>query len=338
MQDVLEVKGELSQVIDYGIVFEDLEKKVQADLAITINGVEDKSGYKLADQRRKEWVKVRTGIDKKRKEMNAAAREHIKRVDAVAAEFTEIAGQAEDHVTRLVDQIDAEIAAAEKEKADAAYNAKNAQLLHVGIELNRVVVESLTDEQIAAMIEEKIITDRLKREEAERQAAAKAEADRRAAEERERHRIESEKLTAERAEFERQKAEQAAEFAKLKAAQEEQQRKIDEETRRIRQAEIARIEAEEIAKREAFEAERLRIVSEQAAKEAEAKLIREQAEAKAAAERAEALRPDREKLLSVAAAIHAVQIPQVSDELAETVKEINRIILRAVTDITAAVN
>ena len=323
MQDVLEVKGELSQVIDYGLVFEDLEKKVQADLAITINGVDDKSGYKLADQRRKEWVKVRTGIDKKRKEMNAAAREHIKRVDAVAAEFTELAGQAEDHVTRLVDQIDAEIDAAEKAKADAAFNAKNSQLQHVGIELNRLVVESLDDEQIAAMIEEKLLTDRLKREESERQAAAKAEADRVAALERERHIIEIEKLAAERAEFERQKAEQAAEFAKLKAAQEERQRKLDEAHQIAANRERERIENEQQAERERI------IAADKAQSEAS-----ETQRVKLSAERAEVLRPDREKLLSVAAAISAVPIPQVSDELLETADDIKRIISSAVLAIS----
>lgn len=367
MQDVLEVKNELSQKIDYGLVFEDLAKKVEADLSITINGVEDKAGYKLADTRRKEWVKVRTGIDKRRKEMNAAAREHIKRVDAVAAEFTELAGKAEDHVTRLVDEIDAEIQRVEQEKLDKVFNDRNAQLQHVGINLPRLVIESLTDAEIQKQIDDKIETDRLRKAEAERMAAEKAAAEKLAAEREEANRIEAEKLAAERAAFAAQQAAAKAEadlFAKIeaeklaaeraelerqKSEQAELQRSLQREQERLAQIERDRIAAEQQAERDRIaEENHLRLYAERKERErieAEAKAAREAEEAKAeaAAEEAakahaEALRPDREKLLSVAAAIDAVEIPRVSTEMAGTVQAITKIISQAVTEITLAVH
>ena len=346
MSDVLEVKTELSQRIDYGLVISDLQTKVTADLALTIDGLNDKAGYKLCDQRRKEWVRVRTGIDRRRKEMNAAAREHIKKVDAVAAEFTELAGQAEDHVTRLVDQIDAQVAAAEKEKADAVFNARNSQLQHVGIELNRLVVESLTDEQISAMIDEKIVTDRLKREEAERVAAAKAEADRLAAEQADRNRIEAEKLAAERAEFARLQAAQKAEMDAQRKLLEEAQRKIEEAAfavaereREQREAEQRKIDDELAAKKkaeaDAFEAERLKLLEEKAAQDAAEKLEHDKAEAEAARQRSLALKPSRDRLRDFADQVQALKVPtldqkdvmgMVANELLNCADAIRRIV------------
>ncbi len=321
MPEVLEVKNELSHVIDYGLAIEDLKTKVEADLALTIDGVKDRAGYKLCDQRRKEWVKVRTGIDRTRKELNAAAREHIKRVDSVAAELTSMAGEAEDHVTRLVDAIDEQVAKEKRDAEDAVFNARNAQLQHVGLNLPRVLIESLSDADIAKQIEDKIETDRLRAAETERRAAEKAAAEKAAAEELSRIKAEAEKLAAERAAFERQKAEQAAEFAKLQEAQAEQQRAIEAEKKRLADIETARIEKEQAEQRakdkaehERVEAERLKVLAEQAAIDAAEKLKREQREAQEAADIAEALRPDREKLLSFAQAIVDMSghLPEVS--------------------------
>lgn len=149
----------------------------------------------------------------------------------------------------------------------------------------------------------------------------------------ERLRLEAEQRAKEEAEAARVKAEQEAEAAKIKALQEaenarlkaeadrlaEQQRKIDEE-RRVIEAEkkrLADIEAErlreiETQRREKEAAERAKIETEQRiAREAEAAKTKAAAE-EAARIKAEALRPDREKLLAVAAAVNAIDIPEVS--------------------------
>lgn len=314
MPEVLEVKNELSQTIDYGFVVDDLKTKVAADLAITINGVEDKAGYKLADTRRKEWVKVRTSIDKRRKEMNQLARDHIKRVDGVAAELTEIAAQAEDHVTKLVDEVDAAIEKAEKEKIDAIFNVKNDRLVAAGLNLPRILVDSMSDIDIDDKISEAVELARFRKEQAEKEANAKAEADRIAAEQAEANRIEAEKLAADRAAFAQQQADHKAEMERLrkldedsiaaeraeletqKAAQLEAQQNIEREQKRLADIERDRIDAEQQRERDKIEAERVKSLAEQAAEDAADKLAREQADAKATAERAERLKPDVDRL------------------------------------------
>lgn len=61
-------------------------------------------------------------------------------------------------------------------------------------------------------------------------------------------------------------------------------------------------------------------------------------EAEAAALREAALRPDREKLRSVAEAIAAMGIPSVSDEAREMSIAVTRILDKAVADILAAIS
>lgn len=331
MAEVLEMKSEtgLAAAIDYGLVAADLQKRVEADLALTIEGPTDSAGYKICDTRRKEWVKVRTSIDRRRKEFNAAAREHIKRVDSVASELTEIAGQAEDHCTAEVDRIDAEIESERQAKLDATYNSKNDRLLAAGVTLDRLVVDSLTDEQIDQRCAEAIELATLRMAEAVRVAAAKVEADRLAAEQAEANRVEADRLAAERAEFVILKQREIDEAARVKkieddklaaeraeldqqrrvhiedvtatlARQAEAQRQIDEANEKLRRADADRLEEINQKRREA-----------EAAEAARQKAIND-AQAKAEADlRAEVLRPDRELLLAFAAQIENLHVPNV---------------------------
>lgn len=371
--------------IDYGLIASELQAKVNADLAITINGVDDKAGYKLADTRRKEWVKVRTGIDRTRKDLNAEAKKHIDKVNSIAKELTDIAGQAEAHVTKLVDEIDTAIEKSKQDKLDAEFKARNDRLVAAGIILPRAFVECLSDMDITDKIAEKEELDRFRALEAEKAAQAKAEAERVAAELAEKNRIEAERLAAERAAFEKQQALAKAEADRLKAISDAETARLRAEADQLVAAERARLEAERIAReaeserlkkidderlaleraelehqrlalaaaqkkiddeREAAEQkerqrlaeiERQRIEAEE--KESQ-RLAEEQRAASEAADklRAEALRPDKEKLLSVAAAIHSIIIPQVSDELADSVRAINHIIVRSVSEITEVVH
>lgn len=342
--------------IDYGLIASELQAKVNADLAITINGVEDKAGYKLADTRRKEWVKVRTGIDRTRKELNAEAKKHIDKVNSIAKELTEIAGAAESHVTKLVDEIDAAIENAKQDKLNAEFNARNDRLVAAGIVLPRAFVECMSDIDITDKILEKEELDRFRALEAEKAERAKAEAERVAAELAEKNRIDAERLAAERAAFEKQQAEAKAEADRLKAISDAETARLRAEADQIVAAERAELEkqkaelaavqkkiadereaAEQKERQRLAEIERQRVEAEE--KEA-LRLAEEQRAAREAAEklRAEALRPDKEKLLSVAAAVHAIVIPQVSDEMADAVRAINHIIVRSVSEITEVVH
>jgi fused signal recognition particle receptor len=155
---------------------------------------------------------------------------------------------------------------------------------------------------------------RLKAEE-EARAKAEAEAARLQAEwaaieferkaEAERLRVEREKLAAERAAIE----------AERKAAQDKidaERRAIEAEQKRIANIQAQQARGEEIERAKAEAAERAR-------QETEARIAREAAEAKAKAEReeaararAEALRPDREKLATVAAIVRGIDVPEMS--------------------------
>ena len=173
-------------------------------------------------------------------------------------------------------------------------------------------------------------------DEAKKAEAAKAEAERIAkekadAEERERIRVENERLKAEAAERERlaqiEAQRIAAERAAADAAAKAEREKHEAEMAR-QQAEARRIVAETHEKarkeREAAEAkakaEQEKAQAERAAREkaeAEAKRLRDAEEAKKAAEaerhRQAELAPDKEKLLTVAKVVRAINVPAVSD-------------------------
>lgn len=335
--DVLEVKPEsgLSLAIDFAIVAEDLQRRVDEDLKLKINGPDDKAGYKLCDTKRKEWVKVRTGIDKRKEHLNELAKEHIKKVNGVAGDLKAIAAKAEDHVTSEVDRIDAEIAKAERDKIEAAFKAKNDRLVAAGISLPRILVDSMSDIDIDDKISEAEELAIFRKQQAEKEAVAKAEAERKAAEQAEANRIEAERLAAERAEFARQqaaaKAEQdrlskieadklAAERAELdrrKAEQEEAarlireqqaeaQRQIDEEAARLEKINQDRIDAALAEQRAAEKREHDRIeADEQLRRETEAaRLKAEQAEADRVL--AEVSKPDSEKFAAVVGLLTAM--------------------------------
>lgn len=181
---------------------------------------------------------------------------------------------------------------------------------------------------------EQPLIDEIKRVEDEREAAerAKIEAELEAKRKAERERIEAEqkaereRVEAERAEMEAERQRIADERAEWAAA-----RKAEAEAQA---AEQARIEAEQAAQRAELEAERQKLEAqrqeqeriEREAAEAKAKAEREAAEAKqreieaaAEAKRQEALRPDREKALSLAAELKAIKFPTSSDKEADGV-------------------
>jgi hypothetical protein len=177
--------------------------------------------------------------------------------------------------------------------------------------------------------------DRIKNEarlkaEAEAREKAEAEAARLKAEQ-DRIRAEQE-AEAKRLQAERDKiaAEQAAMKAEMQAARdkiEADQRAVEAEIRRIRDIDSSRVLQEQLEKAKAEAAEKAKRETEaRIAKEAEDRRL--QAEAAEAAEiRRNALRPDREKLAAVAAAVKAIEIPSVSADAAEAATEI-RLVLK----------
>jgi hypothetical protein len=165
--------------------------------------------------------------------------------------------------------------------------------------------------------------------EAEAAAAKEAEEARIKAEqvaETERLRVERERLSAEAF---RQKAEQDRIDAANRAIEIEQKRLADIESARLRKIEDERILKEAV--------ERARIETEQRiAREAAEKAAAEKVEAfaaEAARIRADAIRPDREKLLAVAFAVNAIEIPAVSSDASDFAKRVRTVLQQAAESI-----
>jgi myosin heavy subunit len=173
---------------------------------------------------------------------------------------------------------------------------------------------------------------------AEQEARAKAEAEAvRLKAEQDRIKAEQEaeakRLQAEREKLASERAAIEAEHTRLLQMEAERMRVIAAEQKRLADIEAERIRAEQMERAKVEAAEKAR-------KETEERIARNAAEAKAKAEReeaarvrAEALRPDREKLLGVAAAIRAVVIPSVSADLQEIARKIKAAIDNAASQV-----
>lgn len=310
---------------------------------LTIAGLDDKHGYEAVTKGIAYVRTLRVGVEKTRKELKADALEFGRKVDAEAKRLTEALEAIEKPLKDQKDHIDFEKERIKKEAEEAKRKKLEARLellASVNAKINPLYVAEWSDDQfleqfgLAQQAFEE--AQRLEREEAER--VARVEAERKAAEEAERQareealRLEREKLEAERAAMEaerlkeqaRMEAEREAmrlERERLEAERLERDRIEAEERAKVREAQ--RIEQERIeAERAAIEAEKARIAREQAAKERadreEAERIereRENAERLAAeAARLEALKPDKEKLKSVAAQLYAIHYPKMDTQ------------------------
>ena len=249
-------------------------------LPLHIADVNDTHGYTLVHRARMDIKAKRVSVEKVRKDLKADALDYGRKVDAEAKRLTTLLEPIELHL----------------ESEETSYEAAKEAIRNAA---------------------------RLKAE-AEAKAIADAEAARVKAEhdaEVERLRVEREKLDAERKTME---AEQARIAAEQRAAQEKidaERRAVEAEQKRLADIEAARLRAIEMEKAKAEAAEKARtetearIARETAAKAAAEKLRAEVAEATRI--KAEALRPDREKLLAVADAVQALEVPGVSPDAVE---------------------
>jgi hypothetical protein len=302
-----DTQAQLSKFVPTDAAIADLATKY---LPLKIADVNDLAGYGLVHKARMDVKGKRCEVEKVRKELKADALEYGRKVDSEAKRITALLEPIESHLV------------SEEEKFEAAKEAiANAA--------------------------------RLKRE-AEAKAIADAEAARLKAEhdaEVERMRVENERLASERQAIEAERAKAAAEQkaaqdkleaerAKIVAEQKAVQDKIDAERRaveaektRLAEIEAARLREIETQRREKEAAERAKIETEERlAREAAAEKARiegAEAAAKAKAEadelariKAEKLRPDRDKLLSVAAAVGEIEIPEVSEVASEAASRV----------------
>lgn len=270
------------QIEQFSISDAAIAEMAEAYLPLTIAGVQDIEGFRRVHEARMAVKNKRVEVEKVRKALKADAIEYGRKVDAEAKRITGLLEPIESHL----------------EGQESAYQAEK----------------------------ERIKNEARLKAEAEARAKAEAEAARvRAEQEAEaaRLRVEREKLEAERRAMDAERLRIAREEAEERARQKAEQDKIEAERRAV-EAEKQRLIEEEAARLAAIDRERReKEAAEQARIETEARVAREiaarEAAAKAKAEaeeaarlRAEALRPDREKLLAVAVAVKDIEIPAVS--------------------------
>jgi len=336
-------------------------------LPLTIADVNDTQGADTVHKARMVVKSHRVDVEKTRKALKADALEYGRAVDAEAKRITGLLEPIEDHLSKQEAAYEAakeEIRNAARLKAEAEERAKReAEEARLKAERDaeeaRLKAERDAEAERLRIEREKLDADR-KAMEAERAALAaqqaaerakieaeqaaervrqKAEQDKIDAEHRRLAEIEREKLDAERKAMETERAKVAAEQAAERARQKAEQDKIDAEKQRLADIETARLRKIEDERIAAEAAERAKI-------ETERRIAREDAEKKAAEEakeaarlKAEALRPDREKLLGVASAVEMLSLPEISsDEGGKAVLRINRVLMGAETQIRAIID
>jgi hypothetical protein len=265
---------------------------------MTISGIEDKEGFKRVREGRLMLKRVRTDIEKRRKELKEGALAYGKKVDAVAKELTALVAPAED----VLESREKEHLLALDTIENAKLDERMAKLAAVGNNSSRLVVKAMSDklfdECLTAATEEhakQVEAARLAEEEHRKAEEAAAEARRL---EDERLKAEREKLDAERREF-------------------EAKRKVQEEACQAQEAEAARVRAEEETKLQAQRDELARQQAEIDAANAEREqLARDIAEAEQRAlQEADRLslieecKPDRAKLQKVIDTISNLRLP-----------------------------
>lgn len=298
-----------------------IDEMVAEYAALVINGTSDSAGLKVVHEARMKCVRVRTSIDKRRKELTEESRKFIADVNDVAKNLTTWLEPTETRLAFLENDVEMEkkrivleaeeklLAASRKRLQDRMDSLAICQSMR-----DPQTINSMTDEQFSVELKaaQEAYDLRMQQEAAENLKRL---------EEAERQRLDREKLDAERAELDRMKAE-------TKAIIDEQNRILDAqrvaETLRL-QSQLAEqkklddakaaAEKEERDQLAAIEQERLQKEAvAQALKEREEQLEREKRNAEILAAREEALRPDREKLLMFAEHLQGVLIPNVSQE------------------------
>lgn len=300
-----------SSLVALSIKFKDLK----------IKDVNDREGYKLVSEARKTLKSERVQISKDAEELREGAVKFQKAVIAREKELINIIEPAERALSIEErnyesgrEQIKQEQERIEAQRIQDRVNA----LAKFGHAIDFYQAKSISDEKFAELItqaeidfnheqEKKVLDEKARKEEENRIAIERAEI--------ERVRAEQERIAKEQQEREAKiKADQEKKEQAIRAEQErlEKERKAFEDQKAKEAAEKKRLEELEQAKKEA--AERAKIEAEEKAKREEFERIERERIAKEEAERKEALRPDKEKILSLSKAIKTIAFPEVTQK------------------------
>lgn len=279
-------------------------------LSLKVNGIDDAEGLARVKDALRECVSARTTCEK---EIAAVKEPHLRACqvcDKTRRDILALIAEPEAHLKDQAQVIEREKARQAQAERDALIEFRRNLLAEAGG--NRGLIP---DDLLGRMGQ---IEFDMALGNARRDAQERKEAEARKAKEAEQLRADQARLQAERAEFEqRQREEEARRQAELKQLQ-DMRAKLAEETRRI----------------QAEEAERTRLAqAERAARDRAEREAREaEANEKAAAEaqrKAEAMRPDREKLRTVAAALAEIDVPEVGPDAQPLANQIAAIVEKA---------
>jgi hypothetical protein len=280
---------------------------------------------------------TRTGIEKKRKELNEDARQWINTVNSEAKRLTIAIEGIEEPLKAKKQVVDDEKERIKREAEDARQRKINdrivAFLTEAGVTCSVTDAEKWTDEEFEAKLAEaralhlqQMESLRLQEEERQRVEAERAEEMRR----------QQEEIERQRSELERMRAEQEAELAKIRAEQERARLEYEAAMAKVREEQeaIARAEREKLeAERAALRAERDRVAAEEKARQeaihaeqeaariAEVNRLAEERAKQEAIElqaRLEALKPDLEKVAKyrtdIEEMIKCASVPEIGNQ------------------------
>lgn len=309
------------------IVFQSVPDQVIAQLKqdflpLVVEGVDDKEGCKVVNEARKQVKKLRTGLEAERKKKKAKSLEYGRNLDAEAKRLSSQLVEIEDHLMTQEKIVTDEIARkkAEEQKAiEENHKQQIIAIINAGARYNGVSYVhgdlTITDADIWNYSEEefeKILDDiedreRLAKEKiAEEKRIAQIKADEEAAEKAESDRlakIESDRIEKEQAEIRRK--------------QKEEQDKIDADNKKLAKREAKIKAAEKKIADDKAEAQRIKDLEAQKIKDkkqAEEKAEQERIEKIERKKRAEALKPDKEKLYDFISEIKNIEFPAVENE------------------------
>lgn len=301
--------------ITYDVQRELITQIADEYMPLTVSGIDDKAGLEAVHKARMEVKNLRVRIEKRRKQLKAESLEYGRQVDSAAKELTDLLTPIETHLENEEAIVAREKARLERE-AEGKRQAMIRERFNCLSECSFPGGNSYLEGDIArfTVAEFSAVLDSERVAKAafdERMAAEKAERERIA----EQQRIEAERLAKERAELERQRREQV-----------EAQAKIDAEQKRLLEAELEqkRLAFLEKAKAEAAEKARLEAIAEQERKAAEAKAKAEADERER--QRIEALRPDCEKLITIADRVRDIDVPVLSKAAAPAACEVIKLL------------
>jgi colicin import membrane protein len=297
-------------------------------MALTIQGLDDREGYKRVKESRIFVKSKRVAVEKTRKELKEESLNFGRMVDAEAKRIFALLEPIESHLEAQETAIDKEkerIKAEEEAKAQAAINARVAILAGYGRQGDLMTVAMMPPDQFEAEVVKAKV-------EFEAEQARKAEEERRKKEESERLVRVAEEQAKERARLEAMAKEQEEKQAAIR----KQEEALIAEKAAIKSAEDAKIaEASRLEELERVRREATEKAKADAEREAKAKAEKEAESARLEAEKSakkERLRPDREKLAALAEAIQSITRPALkSQEAKAALQEAEKLLSQACT-------